>query len=148
MALNIWTHPNSAQEWEHYKHCLLICALPLFFFFLVFRATPVANGRSQARGLITAIAAGLGHKHSNTRSQLHLRPTPQLTTTLSHDRNSSFPVLSSILPPLPKKQLSGIFLTLKMIVASPQNVCTPALSSLSQPSPASPWWMPSRAPGS
>lgn len=28
------------------------------------------------------------------------------------------------------------------------NFCAPVLSSLSQPSPASPWWTPSRAPGS
>ena len=35
----------------------------------------------RARGLIGAIATGLHHSHRNTRSKLHLRPTPQLTAT-------------------------------------------------------------------
>ena len=38
---------------------------------------PTANGISQARGRIRATATGL-HNHSNARSELHLRPTPQL----------------------------------------------------------------------
>ena len=51
----------------------------LFFFFLVFsRATPVAYGGSQARGLIEAAAAGLHHRCSNVGSKPRLRPTPQL----------------------------------------------------------------------
>ena len=37
---------------------------------------------SQARGGIGAVAAGLHHSHSNARSELHLQPIPQLTTTL------------------------------------------------------------------
>ena len=41
----------------------------------------MAYGGSQARGLIGAIAAGLYHSHSNTRSELHLQLTPQLTAT-------------------------------------------------------------------
>ena len=56
----------------------------LFFFFFslfVFRATPVAYGDSQARGPIGAVAPGLHHSHSNTGSELCLRPTPQLTAT-------------------------------------------------------------------
>ena len=52
-----------------------------FFFFCFFRATPAAYGGSQAKGLIEATAAGLHHSHSNTRSELHLQPTPQLTAT-------------------------------------------------------------------
>ena len=40
------------------------------FFLLLFRATPVAYGGFQARGLIGAIAAG--HSHSNTGSEPHL----------------------------------------------------------------------------
>ena len=36
-----------------------------FFFFFVFRAAPVAYGRSQAWGLIGAVAASLHHSHSN-----------------------------------------------------------------------------------
>ena len=42
------------------------------FFFAFSRATPEAYGGSQARGLIGAIAAGLRHSHSNTRSEPYL----------------------------------------------------------------------------
>ena len=49
------------------------------FFFLIFRATPAAYGRSQASGWMGAAAAGLHHSHSNARSRLCLRPIPQLT---------------------------------------------------------------------
>ena len=52
-----------------------------FLFFVFSRAAPVAYGGSQARGLIGAVAAELHHSHSNARSELCLRPTPQLTTT-------------------------------------------------------------------
>ena len=50
-----------------------------FFFFCLFKAASVAYGDSQARGLIGAVAAALYHSHSNAGSQLHLRPTPQVT---------------------------------------------------------------------
>ena len=63
------TKSKFALNWE-----LQLC-------FLLFRAAPVAHGGSEARGLITAIAAGLHHSH-NARSELHLRPTPQLMATL------------------------------------------------------------------
>ena len=54
----------------------------LFFFFFVFsRATLVAHGGSQARGLVRVVAAGLCHSHGNTRSEPRLRPTPQLMAT-------------------------------------------------------------------
>ena len=43
-----------------------------FFFFLLFRATPVAYGGSQARGQIGVTAASLYHSHSNAGSKLHL----------------------------------------------------------------------------
>ena len=45
-----------------------------FFLFCLFRAAPAAYGGFQARGLIRAIAAGLHHSHSHTRSEPHLRP--------------------------------------------------------------------------
>ena len=48
-------------------------------FFVFFRVALAAYGGSQARGQIRAVAAGLYHSHSNTESQPHLRPTPQLT---------------------------------------------------------------------
>ena len=53
----------------------------LFFFFCLFRATPTANGGSQAKGQIGAVAASLPHSHSNAGSKLNLRPTPQLKAT-------------------------------------------------------------------
>ena len=46
-----------------------------FFFVLLFRAAPAAYASSQARGQIGAIATGLCHSHSNTRSLTHwMRP--------------------------------------------------------------------------
>ena len=48
-----------------------------FFFF--FKATGAAYGSSQARGQITATAAGLHHSHSNIRSKPRLWSAPQLT---------------------------------------------------------------------
>ena len=47
----------------------------------LFRATPAAYGDSQASGRIGAVAASLHHSHSHARSELRLRPTPQLTAT-------------------------------------------------------------------
>ena len=43
---------------------------PLFFFFSLFRATPVAYGSSQARGPIGAMAASQHHSHCNLGSNL------------------------------------------------------------------------------
>ena len=40
----------------------------LFIVFCLFRVTPAGYGGSQAGGLIGAVAAGLGHSHSNARS--------------------------------------------------------------------------------
>ena len=51
-----------------------------FFFFQLFRAAPTADGGSQARGQIGAVAAG--HSHSTARSEPHVQPTPQLTAML------------------------------------------------------------------
>jgi len=49
------------------------------FFLFLFRAAPMECGGSQARGPIGATAAS--PHHSNIRSELHLRPTSQLTAT-------------------------------------------------------------------
>ena len=54
----------------------------LSFFFLLFRAVSAAHGGSQARDQIGAVATGLHHSHSNTGSELHLRPMPRLMATL------------------------------------------------------------------
>ena len=63
---------------------LLLCVRFTFYFlifnfFLVFRATSAAHGGSQARDLIGATATGLGHSHSNDRSEPGLQPMLQLT---------------------------------------------------------------------
>ena len=63
-------------QWAQPEKCIPVVA---FFFFLLFRATLMAYGGSQARGLIVATAAGLHQSH--TRSEPHLRPTPQLMAT-------------------------------------------------------------------
>ena len=47
----------------------------------LFRAGPAAHGRSQDRGRIKAVAAGLHHRRSNAGSQLHLRPASQSRAT-------------------------------------------------------------------
>ena len=61
----------------------VLCTVHLLLlpFFVFFRATPVAYGGSQARGLIRAIAPSLRQSHSNARSKLRVQPTPQLTAT-------------------------------------------------------------------
>ena len=64
------------QEWGK-RPVNQTCTANHFFF----RATPVAYGSSQARGQIRAIATSLFHSHSNSRSKLHLQPTPRLVTT-------------------------------------------------------------------
>ena len=64
--------------WKH-KRDPQISKTIFFFFFLLFRAAPAVYGGSQARSLIGAAAASLRQSHSNVGSQLHLRPTPQLT---------------------------------------------------------------------
>ena len=55
----------------------------LFIYLLIylFRATPGAYGSSKARGRIGAVAAGLHHRHRNSRFEPCLQPTPQLTAT-------------------------------------------------------------------
>ena len=60
----------------------------MFFFFFFFFcllaiswAAPTAYGGSQARGRIGAVATGLRQSHSNSGSEPHLQPTPQLTAT-------------------------------------------------------------------
>ena len=62
---------------------LQFCHVTTFFvcLFAFSRATPMAYGGSQARGLIGTVAAGLRHSHSNVGSEPRLRPTPQLTAT-------------------------------------------------------------------
>ena len=70
-------------QYGHFNYIFLIfgCGISFcFVLFCIFRASPVAHGYSQARGQIEAVATGLYHSHSNTRSEPHLQPIPQLTT--------------------------------------------------------------------
>lgn len=73
--------PVSFRQSEHLRAMSIILEfassfLRNFFVFFLFRAAPLADGGSQARGRIRAVAAGLCHSHSKARSQPHLRPTP------------------------------------------------------------------------
>ena len=63
--------------------CLFIYLLLGLFISFFFRATSTAYGSSQARILlgIRAAAAGLRYSYSNSRSEPHLQPAPQLVAT-------------------------------------------------------------------
>ena len=54
----------------------------IFFLFCLFRAPPMAQGGSQARGLIRAVAASLHYSPSNARSERRPQRTPQLMVML------------------------------------------------------------------
>ena len=102
---------------------LLICSLPFqllkccfFVCLFVFRATPQANGGSQSRDRIRAVATALCHSHSNARSEPCLQPAPTYTTahgnarSLTHwVRRGAEPASSSILvrflSPEPRREL-------------------------------------------
>ena len=74
-------YSNPLSERRDRPLVLIDISCILFFFFRLFaisRATSVAYGGSQARGLIGAVAAGLHHSHSNMGAEPHLPPTPQL----------------------------------------------------------------------
>ena len=56
--------------------CVCVCVRAIS------RATPMAYGGSQARGLIGAVAINLHHSHSNVGSEPCLHPILQLTAML------------------------------------------------------------------
>ena len=69
------------------KYYFTITVIPIYLFIylficLLFRATPTAYGGSQVRGLIRVAAAAYTIAISITRSELRLRPTPQLMAVL------------------------------------------------------------------
>ena len=70
----------------------------LFFFFLLFRATPAAYGCSQARGLIRAAAAGLHHSHSNVGSFYPLSEARDRTPILMEIRFVSAELQQELVP--------------------------------------------------
>ena len=70
--------PGSCPVSEVTFSFLVLVGIDFFFFvFCLFRATPTAYEGSQAKGRITAIAAGHSHSHSNDRSEPCLWPMPQ-----------------------------------------------------------------------
>ena len=69
--MSAWRKIHSDVSWP----------LSLFFFFLIFRATPTAYGSSQVGGRIRATATSLHHSHSNTGFKPIRWPTSQLTAT-------------------------------------------------------------------
>ena len=67
------SHNTNPPRLQQLLVCFEFLFLLLFFFFLLFKATPVAYGRSQARGQIGVAAeaydTGLCLGHSNARSK-------------------------------------------------------------------------------
>ena len=72
---------NSCLKYVSFKYLVSKCTLfyiefasiiRVNFFFVFFRAAPIAYGGSQGRGPIGAIAANLHQGHSNTGSEPHL----------------------------------------------------------------------------
>ena len=89
LEMNPLSVASFANIFSHSVSCLFFlfsisfAVQKLFFlFFWLFRAAPSAYGGSQTMGQIRAVAAGLRHSPSNTRSEPRLRPTPELTATL------------------------------------------------------------------
>ena len=66
----LWAH-GCYKKGHRWNVCVCVCVF--------LSAVPTAHGSFQARGWIRAPFAGLYHSHINARSELHLRPTPQLT---------------------------------------------------------------------
>ena len=63
---------------EH-KEIGFFCFLVFFFFFFLFWVSPMAFGGSVAWDPIRGTSACQQHRHNNIRSEVCLRPTPQLT---------------------------------------------------------------------
>ena len=72
---------------SYYKHLAYFTPIKkvtyfiYLFIYLLFRATLVAYGVSQARGQIGATDASLRHSHSKAGSKGALEPTPQRRAT-------------------------------------------------------------------
>ena len=71
--------PPNGNRGEKVRCSIQTLIKSVLYFFLLFRAAPVAQGGSKARGPFGATAAGLCHSHS--RSEPHLWPTPRLMAT-------------------------------------------------------------------
>ena len=80
LKFSSWGMPLDLMPYSLISPCIF-CLSGFADFFFFFRATPAAHGGSQARGRIRAAAAGLQLRHSNTRFEPCLQPTPELTAT-------------------------------------------------------------------
>ena len=75
---------NYFQRAQTYDQCFIVeiyFYLFTYFCLLTYRATLMAYGGSQPRGLIGAVATSLYQSHSKARSEPRLQPTPQLRAT-------------------------------------------------------------------
>ena len=63
---------NTGENLDNFGYSNDVLFIYLFQNFVLFMATPVAYGSSQAKGQIAAAASGLHHNHSNARSEPHL----------------------------------------------------------------------------
>ena len=86
-ALGQGLNPHSTATWPAAVGFLTQWAVAgapsvgVFISFCLFKATPEAYGCSQARGRIGTAATSPHNGHSNSGSEPHLRPTPQLMAT-------------------------------------------------------------------
>ena len=74
-VLNPLSHNGNSFILFYFIFCFVL-------FCFAFLAALLAYGNSQARGWNRATAASLCHSHSNTGSELHLWPIPQLMAAL------------------------------------------------------------------
>ena len=74
--------PHLGVKWIYHLQIFLKWISFFSFLFFLFRDAPMADGISQARGPIQAVAAGPSHSHShshnNSGSEPQQQPTPQL----------------------------------------------------------------------
>ena len=80
-----WLYHYSPSHSPIFGHKSCFCHFFKFFIFCLFRATSTANGGSQARGLIGAVAVCLHHSHSNARAMFAAYTTAHGSTrSLTH----------------------------------------------------------------
>ena len=68
---------HNMQYWGEVGVCFFVCFYFCFLSFVFFGPHPWHMEVPRLGGQIGATAAGLHHSHSNSRSEPHLRPTPQ-----------------------------------------------------------------------
>lgn len=95
---SLWTLCHVINPLSHTENSLYFC-------FIFFKAAPMAYWGSQARGQFRAVATGLHHSHSNTRSKLHMTYTTAHVNTgsLTHwgrqgMESASSKILSDVFP--------------------------------------------------